>query len=352
MASSSSLAHNWTYDVYASFPGGEVRITFPSHFRKQFKDNGISMFDEQEIIRSQNRALALKQAIRGSRIAIIVLSEMYASSSWYFDELVEILKCKEELGQVVIPIYYRVDPSHVRNQTGSFGNLFEETCAGKTEEERQKWSQALHDVSNIEGEDFRNWDDEADMIEKIAKDISNILNSRPIRDFEEWADVVGRVETNHDDRDRLLRLEYEPPSSNEQIEKSWYSTGMAFLVVINLLVEIASATADQLSSITFARISLGIPQSDVRNQTGDFGEGFKRTCVGKTEEVRKRWIHALSNASNIVGGEDFLNWVFDDMVGIEGHLEKMESLLNLEYEDEALIVGIYGHAGIAIRGFG
>lgn len=61
------------------------------------------------------------------------------------------------MGHIVMTIFYRVDPSHVRNQTGDFGNIFVETCAGKTEEEKRMWSQALTDVGNIAGEYSLNW---------------------------------------------------------------------------------------------------------------------------------------------------------------------------------------------------
>jgi len=54
-------------------------------------------------------------------------------------------------------IFYGVNPSDVRKQTGEFGIAFNETCARKTEEERSKWSQALTYVGNIAGEDFIHW---------------------------------------------------------------------------------------------------------------------------------------------------------------------------------------------------
>ncbi|QBJ07459.1 hypothetical protein EYS10_02475 (plasmid) [Rahnella aquatilis] len=73
------------------------------------------------------------------------------------DELLGILKCKEEMGQIVMTIFYGVDPSDVRKQTGDFGKVFKETCRRKTEEERRRWSQALTDVGNIAGEHFLNW---------------------------------------------------------------------------------------------------------------------------------------------------------------------------------------------------
>ena len=48
-------------------------------------------------------------------------------------------------------IFYGVNPSDVRKQTGEFGIAFNETCARKTEEERRKWSHALTCVGNITG---------------------------------------------------------------------------------------------------------------------------------------------------------------------------------------------------------
>ncbi|KFK38024.1 hypothetical protein AALP_AA3G060200 [Arabis alpina] len=201
----SSLSRNWTYCVFTSFHGPDVRKTFLSHLRKQFSCNGISMFDDQGIERGQTIAPALTQAIRESRISIVVLSKKYASSSWCLDELVEIFKCKEELGQIVMTVFYGVDPSDVRKQTGDFGTVFNETCARKTEEERQKWSQALTDAGNIAGEHFLNWDNECKMIEKIASDVSNKLNTTISKDFK---DMVG-IEVHLEKLLSLLQLNYE-----------------------------------------------------------------------------------------------------------------------------------------------
>ena len=143
--------------MFTSFHGADVRKTFLSHLRKQFNYNGITMFDDQEIERSQTIAPALIKAIKESRISIILLSKNYASSSWCLDELLEIVKCKEAMGQIVMTVFYGVDPSDVRKQTGDILKVFKKTCSGKTEEKRRRWSQALNDVGNIAGEHFLNW---------------------------------------------------------------------------------------------------------------------------------------------------------------------------------------------------
>ncbi|XP_010482143.1 PREDICTED: disease resistance protein RML1B-like [Camelina sativa] len=187
MASSSpsSSPQNWRYRVFTSFHGPDVRKLFLSHLSKQFSYNGISMFNDQEIERSQTIAPSLTKAIRESRISIVVLSKNYASSAWCLDELLEILKCKEDIGQIVMTVFYGVDPSHVRNQTGEFGSMFNQTCARRTEEERRRWSQALKVVGNIAGEHLLKWENEAKMIEKIARDVSDkLVATTPSNDFD------------------------------------------------------------------------------------------------------------------------------------------------------------------------
>ena len=66
----------------------------------------------------------LLEAIESSRISIIVFSENYASSAWCLNELVKILECKKN-GQIVLPIFYEIDPSVVRNQKEKYGEALE-----------------------------------------------------------------------------------------------------------------------------------------------------------------------------------------------------------------------------------
>ncbi|KAL1190817.1 Disease resistance protein RML1B [Cardamine amara subsp. amara] len=135
MASFSSLdLRNYNYNVFSSFHGPDVRKTLLSHIREQFNRNGITMFDNEKIVRSATIAPSLTEAIKESRIAIVILSKKYASSSWCLDELVEILECKKAFGQIVMTIFYGVDPSDVRKQMGDFGVAFDETCNARVPE--------------------------------------------------------------------------------------------------------------------------------------------------------------------------------------------------------------------------
>ncbi|KAL9277738.1 putative TIR domain, AAA+ ATPase domain, ATPase, AAA-type, core [Arabidopsis thaliana] len=185
-------------------PRGRCSKNHLSHILESFRRKGIDTFSDNNIERSKSIGLELKEAIRGSKIAIVLLSKNYASSSWCLDELAEIMKCRELLGQIVMTIFYEVDPTDIKKQTGDFGKAFKKTCNGKTKEHVERWRKALEDVATITGEHSRNWRNEAAMIEKIATDVSNILNScTPSRDFD---GLVG-MRAHMDRMEHLLRLD-------------------------------------------------------------------------------------------------------------------------------------------------
>ncbi|CAF2188948.1 unnamed protein product [Brassica napus] len=186
---SSSSSRSWSYDVFPSFSGEDVRKTFLSHFLRELERNSIVAFKDNEMERSQSIAPELVQAIKNSRIAVVVFSKNYASSSWCLNELLEILQCNEELGQLVIPIFYGLDPSHLRKQTGDFGEAFKKTCLNQTHEVEDQWKQALTNVANILGYHSKNCDSEAAMIEEISNDILGKLDVTPSAN--EFEDFVG-----------------------------------------------------------------------------------------------------------------------------------------------------------------
>ena len=154
LASSISSSSDWKYAVFLSFRGEDTRNNFTGHLYKALDQKGIETFmDDKKLRTGEEISPTLVTAIQRSRCSIIVLSENYASSKWCLEELVMILECNRTKNLKVVPIFYNVDPSHVRNQTGTFGEALakhEENLKIKVEKV-QKWREALTQVANLSG---------------------------------------------------------------------------------------------------------------------------------------------------------------------------------------------------------
>ncbi|KAJ0783466.1 putative TIR domain, P-loop containing nucleoside triphosphate hydrolase [Helianthus annuus] len=191
-SSSSTHDHNhnhnqdYRYDVFLSFRGADTRNRFTDHLYNALVDADINTFlDDEEIETGEPLKRELESAIKSSRASIIVLSKNYAFSTWCLDELVSILEQKRNFNQVVIPVFYDVEPTNVRKQQSSFGEAMAkhrqrmeaETNAEKRCQWGQKmelWKRALTQVADLKGKDAKDRK-ESELIEEIVTDIHRRL---------------------------------------------------------------------------------------------------------------------------------------------------------------------------------
>nr|XP_043627974.1 disease resistance protein RPV1-like [Erigeron canadensis] len=116
----------------------------------------------------------LNKSIEDSKLYVIVFSKNYASSSWCLDELVKIMECQKKSDRTAYPVFYDVDPSEVRNQSGSVGAAFAKHI--ENIEASGKWRDALKEASNLAGWELKNTLDghEAKFIKKIVEEIISL----------------------------------------------------------------------------------------------------------------------------------------------------------------------------------
>jgi hypothetical protein len=161
-SSSSSEVASKFFDVFINFRGEDTRSKFTSHLNEALKRSGVRTFiDDSELEKGDEISSTLIKAIKESDASIVIFSKDYASSKWCLNELVKILECKKDNGQIVIPIFYEIDPSHVRKQIGSYGQAFAKHERDlKHNKERlqilQKWKDALTEVATLSGWDSKN----------------------------------------------------------------------------------------------------------------------------------------------------------------------------------------------------
>ncbi|XP_061995786.1 TMV resistance protein N-like [Rosa rugosa] len=161
----------WKYDVFLSFRGEDTRKGFTDHLYDKLQWRGIRTFrDDPELERGTAISPELLTAIEQSRFAIVVLSPNYASSTWCLLELSRIFECMEERG-AILPIFYEVEPSHVRHQRGSFAEAFDEheEKFGEDSKEVEGWRDALSKVANLAGWTSKDYRYETELMKEIVQ---------------------------------------------------------------------------------------------------------------------------------------------------------------------------------------
>ncbi|KAJ8759122.1 hypothetical protein K2173_004129 [Erythroxylum novogranatense] len=194
-SSSSSLAsHPLKYDVFLNFRGEDTRRDFTSHLYAALCRKALQTFiDDNDLKRGEEIAQSLPRAIQDSTVAILVFSKDYASSRWCLDELAEIIDCHRSHGQIVIPVFYKVDPSHLRKQSHDVAAaLVKHEQNPMNAHKIPRWRDALTKAANLSGFDSKENDDL--LINKIVDDILEKLNqSMPCDDFEHLVGMDSRI---------------------------------------------------------------------------------------------------------------------------------------------------------------
>ncbi|XVE90518.1 hypothetical protein DITRI_Ditri20bG0084200 [Diplodiscus trichospermus] len=172
-----------TYHVFLSFKGVDTRKNFTDHLYTALVQVGIHTFrDDEKIERGKNtKDEILKAILHESKMSIIVFSKDYASSRRCLSELVKILEHRKSSQYIVLPVFYDVDPSQVKKQTGSYAEAFARHEGSIKSEMNvvQRWRDALKEVADLGGMVLRDRY-ESQFIQDIVKHVHNTLQSNAL----------------------------------------------------------------------------------------------------------------------------------------------------------------------------
>ncbi|KAI9077620.1 hypothetical protein K1719_040395 [Acacia pycnantha] len=171
------------YDVFLSFRGEDTRASFTSHLSSSLRNDGIVVFkDNTDLPRGNNISYELQRGIENSTISIIIFSKDYAGSRWCLNELSKIMEVHKVQGQVVLPVFYGVEPSEVRNQISSFGDSFQDLIQRRspTHDQVLRWRKDLREAGGIAGFVVLNSRNESEDIKNIVKHVCEVLDKKEL----------------------------------------------------------------------------------------------------------------------------------------------------------------------------
>ncbi|XP_021799922.1 uncharacterized protein LOC110744265 [Prunus avium] len=181
------------YDVFVSFRGEDTRDAFTSHLHAALLRKQIETYIDNRLEKGDDIGPSLKEAIKKSKIAVVIFSKNYASSTWCLKELAHILECKKSYGQIVIPIFYGIDPSHVRKQQGTY--VLEDRPLKRNMDEVANWRAALEEAANMSGFPYSSKKGtEADFVEEVLQHVLTKLNRESSSDLRGLVGIERKIE--------------------------------------------------------------------------------------------------------------------------------------------------------------
>ncbi|XP_010501579.1 PREDICTED: toll/interleukin-1 receptor-like protein [Camelina sativa] len=163
--------HRLKFEIFLSFRGKDTRDNFCE--RLYVALNGkqkVRVFrDNEGMKRGDEIGPSLFEAIEDSAACVIVLSRKYANSTWCLDELATLCDLtRSSLKRPMVPIFYGVDPSDVRKQSGKFAKHFEKHKIKHDDEAIQRWRKETVQEDDKDGKNRKKVDD---MIEQVVKNV-------------------------------------------------------------------------------------------------------------------------------------------------------------------------------------
>ncbi|CAI0543842.1 unnamed protein product [Linum tenue] len=141
------------YEVFLNFRGPDTRYQITDILYRFLVRLRIRTFlDDENLREGEGIWPNLVEAIEQSKIYVPIFSEDYANSKWCLRELAAIVeRQKHEEGCIILPIFYMVNPSDVRHQTGPFKQAFRKRSRSFDERTVQEWRDALSKVGALKG---------------------------------------------------------------------------------------------------------------------------------------------------------------------------------------------------------
>uniref|UniRef100_F6H8W1 TIR domain-containing protein n=1 Tax=Vitis vinifera TaxID=29760 RepID=F6H8W1_VITVI len=264
-SSTPSIPRTSTYDVFLSFRGADTRSNFTDHLYSALGRRGIRTFRDDKLREGEAIGPELLTAIEESRSSVIVFSENYAHSTWCLDELVKIMERHKDRGHAVFPIFYHVDPSHVRRKTESFGKAFA-GYEGNWKDKIPRWKTALTEAANLSG-----WHQRDGSESNKIKEITDIIFHRlKCKRLDVGANLVG-IDSHV--KEMILRLHME--SSDVRIVGIYGVGGMGKTTIAKVIYNELSCEFECMSFLENIR-EVSNPQVlyHLQNQLlGDILEG-------------------------------------------------------------------------------
>ncbi|CAN0928171.1 Disease resistance protein RUN1 [Linum grandiflorum] len=192
---SSLYSGGWEYDVFLCFRGDDTRHGFTSHLMSALSDRQIRTFIDDKLSKTESID-ELISILQRCALSVVVFSEKFADSVWCLEEVATIARRVTKFGHRVLPVFYRVDPSDVEDDTGSYATTIDREYKAKSSylEDKTRWMGALKAVANCAGHTSHAIKIESELIKAVVEDVQKqLIDMSPSIKYENLVGMGSRI---------------------------------------------------------------------------------------------------------------------------------------------------------------
>ncbi|CAN1235609.1 Disease resistance-like protein DSC1 [Linum perenne] len=143
---------------------------------KALSDKQIKTFIDNKLEKTESID-ELISILQRSALSVVVFSEKFADSIYCLNEVVTIARRMSKFGHRVLPVFCKVDPSDVTDDSGSYATTIDRKYKGRStySEDKKRWMDALKAVANCAGHTSQGIKIESELIEAIVEDVQKRL---------------------------------------------------------------------------------------------------------------------------------------------------------------------------------
>ena len=145
------------FDVFLNHRGRDTKKHFVAHLEDALIQNGFHPFlDTKSLVKGEQAFDSIAAALQSVCVHAAVISKGYIESKWCLDELCDMLETQRAGFSVIIPVFYGVEPEHLRRpEIGPFATAFEKHTSKGRHDEVGRWKKALCQAAAITGFDLK-----------------------------------------------------------------------------------------------------------------------------------------------------------------------------------------------------
>ncbi|XP_010494616.1 PREDICTED: disease resistance-like protein CSA1 [Camelina sativa] len=280
--------------VFINFRGDDLRYGFVGHLVTALKMDGVNVDVYTNETRGKDLG-SLFEMIEESQIALVILSSKYTESHWCLNELVKIKQLMEEGKLVVVPIFYKLESSEVKQLKGDFGANFWNLWRISRDDHIIKWKEALEHVASMNGIIYSN--EHSSESEFITISVKKVLEIISLQEGEstELSTERGETHKNYLNKQHLVGVEQRITQLEEKLE---FDSNKTRIVGVVGMPGIGKTTlAMTLHEKWNCRFLHCVPLLDIRKKSEDYGSVWLRKTLlevlleGKFPEISDKTTH-------------------------------------------------------------